>query len=384
MRITTKVILTVFLIGLLVMPTDSIAKKNPSTAPSLNQGQKWRIGYYEGGPYVNYPVNLKAIVAGLVELGWIAPIEIPEIEDDTTSRPVWDYLVQNAHSDYLEFVADAHWSAQWSKEKRPSIKEAILQRLNTKKDIDFMIAMGTWAGLDLSNDNHQTPTMAVSVSNPVRAGMSATAQDSGLDHFHAKCDPSRYIRQIRLFHRLAKFKKLGVVYENTLDGKTYAALDDIYKVAGERNFEVVPCEVPISEIGVKASTDRIILCHRELAKEVDAVFITVNRGTDQDRMRELTVPFLTYKIPTWSQRGPKEVKKGVLFSIARGGFKAAGQYHAEVMASVFNGKKPRHINQIFEDPKLVAVNTKVAQLIDFNIPRSIMRIADEVYDTIEE
>jgi len=247
-----------------------------------------------------------------------------------------------------------------------------------------MLALGTWAGQDLANNRHHTPAMAVSVSDPVRAGISKTAEDSGLDRVHAKCDPDRYIRQLRLFHRLAKFKKLGIVYEFTPEGRTYAALDDIEKVAKERNFSLVTCNAPIKDMELKEMADRVIQCHQQLAPKVDAVFVTVHPGVAKNRMKELVAPFLKYKIPTWSQRGPKEVAAGVLFSISRGGFKAVGRYHAEVMARVFNGEKPRNITQIFEDPKLIAVNMEVAKLIGFEIPNSIMRIADDIYDSIQE
>lgn len=379
----SKSIIAVVWLGILTMPSIVFAQSGSSLSPVLNQGQKWRIGYYEGGSYVNYPANLRTLVAGLAELGWMAPLNIPKMNDDTAAKPVWDILVRNTQSKYIEFVEDGYWSANWSQDARKSLKEIVIERLNTKKDIDFMIAMGTWAGQDLSNTRHTTPTMAVSVSDPVRSGMSATAKDSGIDHLHAKSDPTRYIRQLRLFHRLVQFKKLGVVYENTPAGKTYAAMDDIHSVSKERNFEVVTCESPISDIERSISTSHVITCHQELAQKVDALFFTLHPGVDPRRMKELLAPLLAKKIPTWSQRGPAEVKKGVLFSISRGGFKAVGKYHAEVMAKVFNGQPPRRINQIFEDPKFIAVNTKTAELIDFKIPNGILRIADEIYDTIE-
>ncbi len=314
----------------------------------------------------------------------MAPLSIPAMADATDSKAVWDVLVRNTKSKYIEFVADGYWSAYWVTETRTALKDRIIKRLNQGNSIDFMIAMGTWAGQDLANYHHTTPTMAVSVSDPVRSGMSATARDSGIDHFHARCDPTRYIRQLRLFHRLVGFKKLGVVYENTLAGKTYAAYDDIQKVAKERGFEVVLCESPFSDVETEISTERTIQCHRELAQKVDAVFVTVHRGIDPNRMEELLTPLIAHKIPTWSQRGPVEVKKGVLFSISRGGFKPVGRYHAKVMARIFHGEKPRNIGQIFEDPKFIAVNTETAKRIGFKIPKSIMRIADEIYDTIEQ
>jgi ABC-type uncharacterized transport system substrate-binding protein len=357
--------------------------KASSTTPVTHHGKKWRIGYYEGGSYINYPVNLRTIVAGLVELGWMAPVSIPDIPDKTLSKPVWDYLAKHTQSAYIEFVPGGYWSAEWDEEKRQQIKEAIIQRFKRKKDIDFMIAMGTWAGQDLANDRHHVPTMAVSVSDPVRSSISASAEDSGLDHVHARCDPTRYIRQLRLFHRLFDFKRLGVVYEDTVEGRTYAAMGDILQVAAERDFSVVRCEAPFSGVDLKTSTDRIIECHEQLAQSADAVFVTVHRGLDANRMPEIVAPFLAHKIPTWSQRGPQEVKKGILFSVSRGGFKAVGRFHAEVMARVFNGEKPRDIEQVFEDPKLIAVNTKVAHMIGYEIPVSILHIADIVYDQIE-
>ncbi len=359
------------------------AQQGHSTAPVTNHGKKWRIGYYEGGAYINYPANLIAIAAGLAELGWMDPVVFPARPDQTTSKPVWDYLATHARSPYLQFVADGYWSAGWDSDKRQITREAIDQRLTGKKDIDFMIAMGTWAGQDLADNHHHVPTMAVSVSDPVRSGISAGAEDSGLDHVHAKCDPTRYIRQLRLFHRLVGFKTMGVVYENTAEGRTYAALDDINQVAAERGFAVITCEAPFSDIDLKASTDRIIQCHEQLARKVEAVFVTVHRGLDPHRMDEVFAPLLAAHIPTWSQRGPEEVKSGILFSISRGGFKAVGRFHAEVMARVFNGEKPRRISQIFEDPKMIAINTAVAKQIGFKIPASVRQIADMIYDGID-
>ncbi len=370
-------------IGLWTLTVPFRTESLSSAIPVTHQGQKWRIGYCEGGAYINYPINLRTIVAGLTKLGWMAPLTIPDMENKTLSKPVWDYLARHAQSKYIEFVADGYWSAAWSRERRGVIREAMIERLNHARDIDLMIAMGTWAAEDLANNRHHTPTMAVSVSDPVRSGVSASAQDSGLDHLHARCDPSRYIRQLRLFHRLVNFKTMGVVYENSVAGRTYAAIDDINQVAAERGFSVITCEAPFSEVDLKFSTDRIVQCHEKLAQKADAVFVTVHPGLDFQRMAEVVAPFLAHRIPTWSQRGPEEVRMGILFSISRGDFKAVGRFHAEVMARIFNGEKPRGIEQVFEDPKLIAVNTKAAKLIGFEVPDSVMRIADMVYGEIE-
>ena len=369
------------LIALFLVISASVA--HSSTRPVLNNGQKWRIGYYEGGPYINYPSVLKKIVEGLVDLGWVEPIDFPEFPDPKDSKPLWHFLAQHAKSDYIQFVDDAYWSAQWSTGIRAKYKTEIISRLNSKKDLDFMIAAGTWAAQDLSNNSHTTPTMAFSVSDAVRAGISATAEHSGLKHFHVKCDPDRYVRQIRLFHRLVKFKKLGVVYENTVAGRSYAAFDEITRAAKERHFSVVTCGVATHETDLSQTTNEIIECHEKLSNEVDAVFVTTHRGIDHSRMKEIVAPFLSHKIPTWSQRGKEEVRMGLLFCTTKSSFDAVGRFHAEVMARAFNGEAIGEINQIFSEPDFIAMNKETAEIIGYKIPPSLLKIADKIYDRID-
>ena len=99
-----------------------------------------------------------------------------------------------------------------------------------------MLAMGTWAGQDMANHRHATRTMVISTSDPVGSGIISAPEDSGLDHVHARVDPYRWDRQIRIFHDTIKFKKLGVAYENSVAGKSYASIDILDKVAKERGF----------------------------------------------------------------------------------------------------------------------------------------------------
>ena len=231
--------------------------------------------------------------------------------------------------------------------------------------------------------SHSTPTMAVSVADPVKSGMSASAEHSGLKHFHAKCDPDRYVRQVRLFHRLVKFKKLGIVYENTVEGRSYAAFEEVIRAAKERNFTVVTCELPHYDTDFSKAMDDIIKCHEKLSREVDAVFITLHPGFDHSRMKELIAPFLAHKIPTWSQRGMEEVRMGVLFSTRNSSFDAVGRFHAEVMARAFNGEALGEINQIFTEPDFIAMNKETAEIIGYKIPPSLLKIADKIYDRID-
>ena len=379
MKKVISFILLLTVILLLITPLSVIAKDSKyKTTPLLNNGKKWRIGYYEGGPYINYPANLITLVKGLNELGWMEPVTIDVKKNPTDSRAVWDEL-SKAKSNYIQFVPDAYWSANWDKTVRVKNSENAIKRLKAG-DINFMIAMGTWAGQDLANNNHSVSTMVVSVSDPVQSNIVKSAEDSGYDHVHAKCDPTRYINQIKLFHNMFNFKKLGIVYENSIEGRSYAAIADVEKVAKDREFEIVKCEAPFSGVEEIESVKALILCHEQLAPKVDAVYVTVHRGIVSEHMPEILAPLYKHKIPTFSMRGPEEVEKGVLLSISRDMFVTVGKYHAEIMTRIFNGVKPRELSQIFMDPKTIAVNIKTAEIIGYIIPPSFLKVTDKVFN----
>ncbi|RPJ18034.1 MAG: ABC transporter substrate-binding protein [Desulfobacteraceae bacterium] len=379
MKKTFCFILSLMVYLFLITPLSAIEKESThKTTPSLNKGKKWRVGYYEGGPYINYPVNLKTLAEGLHELGWMGAVTFDEKDNPIDSRVVWDQL-SRAKSSYIQFVSDAYWSADWNVATRLKNAENAIKRLRSG-DIDFIIAMGTWAGQDLANNNHSIPTIVISVSDPVQSGIVKSAEYSGYDHVHAKCDPSRYIEQIKLFHNMIGFKKLGVVYENSVEGRSYSAIADVEKVAGMRGFEIVKCEAPFSGVEEKEAIKTTIDCYGQLAPRVDAVYVTVHRGVVLDYIPEIMKPLLKHKIPSFSQRGPEEVERGVLLSIARDRFVSVGKYHARIMAQIFNGAKPGKLNQIFTDPKTIAVNIKTAEIIGFIIPPEFLKVTDKVYN----
>jgi hypothetical protein len=325
------------LLGLLLcVPVYAADKRHYSITPKTNHGQKWRIGYLEGGPYSNYPLNLKALVSALADMGWIEKTENIPQPDETDSSSMWLWLSRNIKSDYITFVADAYWSSSWDEKKvRPKNRKALIERLTTRRDIDLMLAMGTWAGQDLANNDHRVPTIVISSSDPVGAKISKSVADSGFDHLNARVDPTRYERQIHIFHDIIGFTRLGIAYADTVDGRAYAAISDVQKIARELDFEVVPCQAEFTNVTQEQAYQAVLNCCRQLAPKVDAFYLTVHRGVDLNRMPELLAPFFEYKVPVFSQSGSQEVQQGVLLSIARAGFKYIAKFHAQTIAKNF-------------------------------------------------
>jgi len=362
----------------------AVDKKDFSSTPRTNQGNKWRIAYLEGGEYENYFKYLSGTVSGLMDLGWIEKMEIPKFKEET-SKNLWNWLSTKASSKYIEFVKDGYYSARWDEQTRKQLKQNIIHRLNHRKDIDLIIAMGTWAGVDLANNDHSVPTIIMSTSDPVGSGIISSIDDSGFDHVHARVDPFRYERQVRIFHDLIKFKRLGIAYENSIAGKSYAAVDLVEKVGAEKGFDIIRCHTISDTYDQQAADKSFVGCFEELInKEVDAIYVTVQGGVNSNTIPLIVKEAISHKVPTFSQFGSKEVKWGLLLSISRSGdFKPAGRFFASIIGQVFNTAKPRKLNQKFEEDQKLAINIQTAEKLGLYLHADILAATDEFYQEIE-
>ena len=361
------------------------SKQNSDTEPCLRpDGQKWRIAYYEGGYYIDYKDSLRALAAGLVELGWITPMQIPDCNEEN-NQLLWNALASNIKSDYIEFVPDAFWSAEWLDDKRALNRKAAIERLNQSGDIDLMIAMGTWAGQDLANNQHSVPTLVLTSSGPVEAGILKQYDDSGFDHVLVEVDPYRYRRQIQQFHDIVNFKKLGVAYEYSPIGRIYSNISDLEAVAAERGFMLVTCNAPDIQDNVthEDAAAALLECYEELAPNIDALWMGAHVGEEPRYMPGNLAPMIKYKVPTWSQQGEPAVRRGVLLSIAQQNFTEVGRWYAQVIARIFNGTLPRDIDQVFELPAYLLINLEMARQIGFDVPPGLLAVADKTFETIE-
>jgi len=384
MSVRKKFLILLFgFVFLAQVPALAAVQDQFGTAPKTNGGEKWRIGYYEGGEYIDYQLIFTETIKGLMKLGWIEQAPIPPQKGEQT-KEIWAWLATVAKSKYLEFVKDAHYSANWDDKTREKTAAAVIKRLNKKKDIDLIIAMGTWAGQDLANNKHSTRTEVISASDPIASGIIKSVEDSGYDHVHAQIDPFRYERQVGVFHDIIGFKKMGICYEDTEAGRSYAAIDKVEKIAKERGFEVVSAFTKSDVADAKLAEESVKSAFRELVKKSDAIYVTVQGGVSYRNIPELVKIVNESKIPTFSQSGSEEVKYGFLASLSQAGFKYIGQYHAEILAKIFNGAQPRKLPQLFEEPPKIAINIKTAEIIGFDPPVDILLAADEIFREIEK
>jgi ABC-type uncharacterized transport system substrate-binding protein len=184
---------------------------------------------------------------------------------------------------------------------------------------------------------------------------------------------------VRLFHDVIGFKKLGVAYEDSVYGRSYAGIDMVEKVARERGFEVAPCYTMSDIADQNLAGESVIKCFHELADKVDAIYVTSQGGVNIKTIPELVKITNESRLPTFSQSGSEEVRYGVLMTISRAEFKPVGMFHAATMAKIFNGAKPRQLNQFFEEAPNIAINLKTAEIIGLYLYADVLAAADEIH-----
>lgn len=341
-------------------------------------GGKWRLAYLGSSDYDEYAHVLRAIAIGLHQLGWIS---VPDIPKDLDARETWRFLARNVQSDTLKFVEDACIpSATPDVSQRPMIRETVGRRLQYRGDIDLIIAMGTLAGKDMAMLGAPVPTVVVSASDPIGARIVVSAEDSGLDNLHARVQPDRYKRQIELFHEIVPFRVLGLVYEGSAEGRTYAAINDIEQLASKIGYKIKPCFATSHTSSPADIEAGVLACYRKLAMEVDAVYVTVHRGVTAKNIGEIARVLREAKVASFSMLGQEEVQAGLLMSMAQADYAQVGYYHAETIARIFNGARPRELKQIWVALPKIVFNLKTARQIGFDPPVDVLLAADEIFE----
>lgn len=374
-------LLTVFCIAVAA----SAAEKELTAAPQAHEGKKWRIGYCESTRFVNYAEHLYALVKGLTALGWLQGTErFPYQPGQEDTRALWEWLATRDLGPYLTFVADGYYSYDGTSQVTQKRKtDEIVSRLNHKKDIDLMLVMGTVAGKLVADDRHSVPVMVFSTSNAVAAGIVQSVETSGRDHVWAHTYPSRFKRQLEVFHDTFAFKRLGMVYEDSPAGLALAALHDAEALARERNFTIVRRFVADNQKDKHRFFNDVHAAHRTLAGEVDAMYMTIYPGSRTfEMLPALMEPFYEKKVPVFTQlKG--EVQYGALMSVADADFMGIGLFGAEAIISVLKGGVIRNLPQRFESTPYIVLNLEVAKKIGYRPPFAILLVADRIYRKIE-
>jgi len=318
-------------------------------ATNAEDQKTYRIGYLEPGPYWIFSYELDAIKKAFAEMGW---------------------------KDKIEFPADAYFSPGREEDKKPLWTKRA-EELMSRKDIDLIIVAGTDATATvLKVNNGKIPIVAISVSDPIKSKFVLNEQDSGIDNFTVRIVPNQFKRMFEIFHDVVGFKKLGLVYSDTENGKRYANVEEARQVAKERNFEVIEYK----NISPAEKQEECLSGLRYLNdQKADAFFIPSMVCFDwkNSDVKSLLDFMAEKKIPTFARNGTRDVKAGALMGFSTVDFSSRGKFVADKIVRIFQGEKPRSLPMVDNAMPKISFNLHVAEKIGFNPPFDILAASDE-------
>ena len=346
----------------------------PADTPTpAGEKKPFRVIYVEGGDYNYYTDCLHGLLTGLEAMG-----VIPALPDRQDARTMWNQA-SGLKPDKIHFLPDGFYSAGWDRELRHRNKEAILTRIRDKGDIDLILAMGTWAGVDMATDEHQVPIMALSTSDAFSAGIIKTPTESGRPHVYAVITPDWLPRQIFFFYKLFKFKRLGLTYDDSVEGRHEVGLEVLQRLAPVLGFDLVECSDRLDIPDLELSRDRLLACHNKLANKVDAMYITASGALLPQYIPTLIAPFMARNIPTFAQASPEGVREGILLDIAQTVPEEEGAFAAAALGQILQGVRPDRAQQMFAGKIMISLNMDTARAIGWKPPYSLLQSLDILY-----
>lgn len=279
----------------------------------------------------------------------------------------------------VAYPPDAHHSPGWEPENMARLPE-LAEKLMRRGDLDLVVGMGTAAVKALlAQNNGHTPILGMGMADPVAAGVVRGVVDSGVDNFTCQVIADRWTSMFRVFNDVVRFRKLGILYQNTPEGRVYAALDDARSVASELGFDVLA-------FGRLSSAETDDECRQGLARlreeGMDAFFIGPLNCFDRETndVGALLQLLNDWKIPTFARDGSEFVAAGALMGFSTWNFGPTGQFLANQAVAVLNGAKPRSVPMLDRVEPTIAINLETAVRIGFPFPLDVLVVADEIFE----
>lgn len=362
---------------------DPQAPLNPDIKPFAKNGTApYKISVIQSGDYFFYAETLASIYKGLSELGWVKPFAINE--QDKASVPLLLSKMQQSGS-FLAFPHELYVDIDWNEDI--SRLDPLNRVLEGRSDADLVITLGTLAGTFVqkkaADGSLKLPVLVESASDPLGAGIIKSYEDPGYELISASADPGMYARQVRIFHQIVGFKKLGLIYSDTEIGRTYAALAEVREAARDLGFQIVPytdvLEDPSDEKLIPLAEAKYLAGIESLAPRVDAIYLAIQAGLTNDSLPAIVRAVDKAGIPSFAMEGADLVKRGVLLGESNNVLSVEGLNSARKIPRILSGESPRLQPQKNTHTTHVAINLEAAEAIGFKVPVDLILTADEVF-----
>ena len=371
--------LLLYCILLFLLALSLFAPANLS-AQTKGQPKKFRLIFVQGDSYSDFQRVFKGFILELKHQNLITHGNVPIPQDSESVEKMWAWVNQHANSSKIEFLEDGFYSADYDEQKMQKIIKEIQQRINTRHDVDAIISYGTFAGKHLVKLDTSIPIIFASITDPIAANIVPSTSDSGKDNHVAIIIPNIDKFCISIFHNIFKFKKMGIAYDDTPNGRASIALSEIEKITKELNLELVRCTENFTTSDLELASNRLADCHKKLVKDgAEAIFLTTNISITAKYAQKIFAPILKARLPCFSRLGSSDVKLGALMSISETITLKEGAYSAELLRQIMEGARPRSLRQLYIPYIDITINTQTAARIGWQPSLETLIMVDNVF-----
>lgn len=354
----------------------------PNIPQTKSDGTKYRIAYVDYDDYLPARQQLYYILEGLKKTGWIECEEYPFNPNDYTSKEMIQIVSNMDLGEYIEFDESACYYLEY--DGKDKVAKNLKKHTEINKDIDLVLTFGTSAGVFVKELDLSVPMVDFSATDPVASGIiESSTNGSGNDNIWAQVELSMPLRQMKYYHNLIPFNKLGiVVYGN----ETISGVPDIEKSAEEIGFELIKINMEETNRLTKKELNAYYKevennFQKLINQKIDAFFLTVDLINDLDMLSELLDIFYENKIPVFIMDNTETIENGGFLIISTYDFENVGYFIADAIGKIFSGTVAGDLPCIYTSSPYICFNYDVAKKIDFIPDFKFLISCDEIYTT---
>lgn len=348
-----------------------------SSAPPL------QIGYCQSDEYFEFDTQLYYVLKGMEESGLIGTLPNDAgFSEQTESEVLWQRACTLDQSTWrVRLMAQGYCSL---KEDYPGLDDADLQNSlaaqMSQAGVNFLLTMGTNAGLTAKAISDKIPMMNFLSSDPVRAGIVENGESSGQDRVWAVVDPNAFDRSISIMLDTFSPKTVGVIYADDPDAYIYSGINVLEELCAQTGVTVVHEYVDDSfdSEGYPAYLDAMCAAAQRLAQKVDVFVMTTSLVQEADYSKVLA-PFLAADVPVYSINSSQDVKRGALMAVEASDYANIGRFAADTLQQFLDTGSLAELPQIYQTAPYLVINYQTARQIGYHPTFDMALSAIKIY-----
>ncbi len=346
-------------------------------------GSRYRLAYVDYDEYLPASKQLGYILEGLEEYGWIKEGSLPftaeEIDkEELSTKQLYERLLTADLGDYIEFAEGGFFYLGY--DDQDEVAKVLKERAG--KDIDLVITFGTSSGVFVKGLELPIPMVDFSATDPVASGIIDSATEgTGNPNVWAQVEASVPLRQMKYYHSLKPFKKLGmIIYGDEI----VSGVPDVMKASEEIGFSVVKYNIDVRSRETQEELDEYYAMvkkefERMSEEGIDAFFFTADLVNDPDHLAEMFEPLYEKNIPVYAMDDVNNVHKGALMIISAYDYVNVGRFVADALTHILDGEEAGGLPCIYTSAPYICLNLDIARRIDYPLDFAFLVSCDEIY-----